>query len=93
MKRKRISRMLAVLLAFTMVFTMMPAMVWADGGSTGLDNQASGTLDFYKYGDSHSSMLGNNWYDGNELKAEQNEKSEYRNRKKSGTCSRLLQTL
>ena len=76
MKRKRISRMLAVLLAFTMVFTMMPAMAWADGGSTGLDNQASGTLDFYKYGDSHSSMLGNNWYEGNELKAEQNEKSE-----------------
>ena len=34
MKRKRISRMLAVLLAFTMVFTMMPAMVWADGETT-----------------------------------------------------------
>ena len=33
MKRKRISRMLAVLLAFTMVFTMMPAMVWADTGT------------------------------------------------------------
>lgn len=33
MKQKPMSRMLALLLAFTMIFSMMPGMVWADDGS------------------------------------------------------------
>ena len=32
-KHKPSARLLTLLLAFTMVFTMMPGMVWADEGS------------------------------------------------------------
>ena len=32
-KHKAAARLLTLLLAFTMVFTMMPGMVWADDGT------------------------------------------------------------
>ena len=39
-KRKHFSKALTILLAVVMVFTMVPAMAWADGGGSGVSPEA-----------------------------------------------------